>query len=526
MKTIIEELIRSQVGKTAKFWEHDREVRNPLNFIIDEAEKQSSKKFVLFWLEEGTPEHFSLSGGSYSPVVFSRRFLEISGFLRSLARDYWSNDIRVELSERLCLKLMSELSLSYGNLEFSVLAFLKSVLGQSVYVDTNNTLMDLELSPINEVYMVNWFYGLVHEMGHIYSKKLSNLLSDKRLIEEFEQGLKQFSNYPEEFKRKAREKIYSSGSVLSLNQLRLEVISDIFGTGVLLQSTINIMKELKTPFRFEAFIAEIIIFMNILILFQRCKETARIASDGNLNRDVVEEILLFAPLSFQVRSQMVIWYLENAFYPSGFDPNDIEQRNKANSQNGSLINTIFLQLRANLSDIDTGLAKAMRFALFPNEREPDLLLKFSKEVSEPNSFFTTRDAKKFCQQAESHGLISEKIQKLRVMVGLNEINLVYTVPWIKGPHGINRPFGLDIKYGHIVFIFHSQSDLYNTFFNISSKNLSAGFTLETALLVFHSIEEMVSELAKTMSLNKRFGLVFEGTQEFRILMEEIARDKI
>ena len=90
----------------------------------------------------------------------------------------------------------------------------------------------------------------------------------------------------------------------------------------------------------------------------------------------------------------------------------------------------------------------MRFALFPNEREPGLMSKFLEEISDPLSQIMVKmEGKAFCEKAESLGLISEEIQALRRAVGLKEIDLVYTVPWIKGPGQIDRPLDLKTKYG-------------------------------------------------------------------------------
>jgi hypothetical protein len=235
--------------------------------------------------------------------------------------------------------------------------------------------------------------------------------------------------------------------MLSIDHLRSEVVSDIFAISVLLVATVDIMREAGKGIQYEQFIAEVIIFINVLVIFQRCKDMAKIAShpgsdlDANLG-------MAFAPLSFYVRSSVGIAYLERAFYPTGTDINRLSQKDldRIRDGNRNLINAVTDSLKGALNDVEVGLARAMRFALFPNEREPDLLSKFLEEACDPLSEILAKmKGKAFCEKAESLGMISKKMQTLRRTVGLKEIDLVYTVPWVKGPGQADRPFGRSVE---------------------------------------------------------------------------------
>jgi hypothetical protein len=524
--SIIEDLIRSQVGKAAKYRVYDRQIRNPMNFVLDEAEKQAKKKFTVYWVDGGVPENFSLIGLDPTPVVFNRRFLEIASFLRKIiAESSFSHDIRSELSERLCLRLISELSLSYGDPEFAALSFVKSIIEQSVYVPTADVLSELELSPINEAYMANWFFGLTHEIGHMVSDDRKGSFSDELLQVIFEEGLNKFSAFPEELKREARERFKQSGSRLSIDNIRLEAISDIHAISILLVATLNIMREAGNAVRYEHFIMAVIIFINVLIIFQRCSDIAKIVSHSRSDRDTNLEMVL-APLSFYVRSSIAMWYLERAFY-YGADFNLLSRKelDQIIDKNRNLISAITDSLKQAVNAVEVGLARAMRFALFPNEREPDLMSKFLDEISDPLSQIMVKmEGKAFCEKAESLGLISEEIQALRRTVGLKEIDLVYTIPWIKGPGHIDRPLDLKTKYGSLVFVFQTQGELYKTFFNSSSKGLADGYSLQTAAVVVRSQEQLLKQIAERMPSGP-FGVVFEGTSDFRQIMEELVQEK-
>src|SRR6476620_2569667 len=314
--SIIEDLIRSQVGKSAKYRVYDRQIRNPMNVVLDEAVRQSPKKFTVYWIEAGIPENFSLLGLEPTPLAFNIRFVEIASVFQVIITEPVSKDIRSDLSERLCLRFISELSLSYGDPEFAALSFVKSILGQSYHIPTTNRLYDLEFAPLDEAYMVTWFFGLVHEVGHIFANNRMDSLLDEILQNAFENGPDKFyyANFPKELKDEARKRAKKSGSILSIENLRTEAASDIFAISVILAATIDICHrpEEGQIFHYDQFISQIIIFINILAIFQQCKYAAKIASHPVFDFDAYLD-MLFAPFSLYARSLVTRFYLERAY---------------------------------------------------------------------------------------------------------------------------------------------------------------------------------------------------------------------
>jgi hypothetical protein len=54
--------------------------------------------------------------------------------------------------------------------------------------------------------MVTWFFGLAHEIGHMFSEDRKDSFLDGSFLQNaLEEGLDKFSTYPEELKREARE---------------------------------------------------------------------------------------------------------------------------------------------------------------------------------------------------------------------------------------------------------------------------------------------------------------------------------
>lgn len=66
---------------------------------------------------------------------------------------------------------------------------------------------------------------------------------------------------------------------------------------------------------------------------------------------------------------------------------------------------------------------------------------------------------------------------------------------------------------------------YIVFFNSSTQALADGYVLESAAVVVRSKEQLIQELAKRMP-PEPFDVIFEGTGEFRQIMEELTQDTI
>jgi hypothetical protein len=173
MSRLIEEALRAFLGNQAEFRSHHRDLRTPMNFVLDAVEKQIGPRFSIYWVSKGAPEVFCLPDLSPSPVTFSRRYLILTAALRRLitspAQD---GELFIDTANRTTLLLLAELALRYGDADFAVLAFCKGATDTGIWVhdfgEDENQLLALEHTPIGEAYMATWFYGLVHELGHLH----------------------------------------------------------------------------------------------------------------------------------------------------------------------------------------------------------------------------------------------------------------------------------------------------------------------------------------------------------------------
>jgi hypothetical protein len=150
----IEEALRFELGRLASFEPYSRENRTPMTLVLDEVE--------LYWVDDGPPEVFCLPSFSPSPVIFSTRYLSLTAFIRHLFVDDWLKNVLVDVTERTTLKLMAEMALRHGDKDYSVIAFVKSLIGKGIWLNDEDQVMALEYEPIREAYMATWFYGLVY----------------------------------------------------------------------------------------------------------------------------------------------------------------------------------------------------------------------------------------------------------------------------------------------------------------------------------------------------------------------------
>ncbi|OSI24370.1 hypothetical protein [Bradyrhizobium canariense] len=94
-------------------------------------------------------------------------------------------------------------------------------------------------------------------------------------------------------------------------------------------------------------------------------------------------------------------------------------------------------------------------------------------------------------------------------------DLIYLVPYVHGHGDWSRPFGLDTKHGHIVFVFKVEGQLFDPFFDISAKDLKSGFELKRAAIAVPRGKQLGPLIASTMPSNVSFRIAVEGTEELR-----------
>jgi len=399
---LVEAVLKGQVGKTASFFAYDRSGTTPLNYVLDIVQPEVGSEFTVYWVQNGLPEIFILSGFSSAPISYNTRYVEMSYLLRRHFLDDALNSFRAEIAERTCLRLMAELSVRHGSPDWGVRAFLKAVLGQGIFIADipGAALMDLEVQPIEEPYMATWFFGLLHELGHLWQRhegRVDRLFPIEDVTAATTVALDQFP-YPDEFKRDGLARALAGDATFTLAS---EAAADLFAIISLLRTTFSIMQKLEAEFQIEAFVREVVLNINITALLNTCKRAAMIA--GESSRERRSDEVLFQPVSYYVRALLTRRYLEDAVARFAFQTHDPDQTQLNAVSN--LIDEINRSLETAIDEFETGLARALRFALFPEERGQNLMSQLASEIASNEHSPAISEALGFCDLIDSfHGL--------------------------------------------------------------------------------------------------------------------------
>ena len=186
--------------------------------------------------------------------------------------------------------------------------------------------------------------------------------------------------------------------MLGIDQVRSEGLADIFAASILFKTTFDIMREIDDD-KFEVlnFVQEMIIFLNIIAIVDRCRRVASIASATTPDRNAVFEMGLL-PVAVHVRALMQRQYLDSATTRYLVGSDDPTPEDSARIQN--VINELTGHFAQTVDAVDSGVARAMSFSLFPGRRENDwtLLEALRNEIS--RSEMGVLEAQRFCQMAD------------------------------------------------------------------------------------------------------------------------------
>ena len=242
---------------------------------------------------------------------------------------------------------------------------------------------------------------------------------------------------------------------------------------------------------------------------------------------------LLHPTAVGARLTFVRWYLEVAAAQYVFGEHPTQEQREQVSQ---ALDQVMDNLRPAIDAAEKGLAAAMTVSLDRERRGS-----FFDVLEEWRAAHATRavDAvdviaiEQFCALAASLGKSSPVFDAMQNAVtrpstpaAMHVSGTAYSCPWVIGPDGFSRPFGLDTKHGHLIFIFAHDSAIYQPFCESSAELLKEGYSIASTALVANSERELRDAIARHVRTGKEFRLVIEGTDDFATLIEELAADTI
>lgn len=408
----VEHAMRAHIGRSATMEEYDRRLPNSnLNLVLDHASRHVAGEFVLYWITGGLPEIFCLKSGSIWAIAFSERYILLTSLLRRLMLDpVSSRSIREELTERVFLKFMAEFALQQNQGEMAAQTFMKALVGQSVFLADGGVLA-LEHHTRNEVYMATWFYGVLHEMGHMLPHVADRFekggLSDENVHDALTRVLTDL-RYPASYKENILHAARTNPDhLLSSSRLRSEGLADAFAATMLLETSIQVLHRAGEQFAIDRFLMEQWMMLKIITALELSRLTVQAAVSPT--REVQERMALH-PIAMAVRGMIVQGHLRLAVLPflRGW-------RHKTRLRRADrLLEAVTQMLLRDTDTIEKGMERAMSFVLPRRAPEPALLKAFQAEARASPMFLI--DSRSFLGLADSFGTRSPGLDAIRELI--------------------------------------------------------------------------------------------------------------
>jgi len=412
-RAALEHALRAHVGRGATWEEYDRTLPGSnLNLVLDHASRHVAAEFVLYWVVGGLPEIFCLKVGGVAAIAFHERYLLLTSLLRRLMLDPISGgSIREELAERVLLKFMAEYALQQSQGELAATTFMKALVGQHVFLADTAGLLALEHHTRNEVYMAMWFYGVLHELGHLLryppGTSATDVLSDDSLYGAVTRVLAELP-----YSRSEKEAILHAARsdpdhLLSASRLRSEGLADAFAATMLLETSIQVLSRAGNQFSIDRFLMEQFMMLKIIATLEKCRLTVQAAVSPTPE---VQQRVPLHEIAMAVRALIVREHLRHTVLPfirGWFRKTRLRRAAK-------LLDAVTSMLEADIAFFDKGMERAMRFVLSWRAPQPTLLQAFAAEVKD--SFIHQMDSRSFLGLADSFGTRSPGLDAIRKAV--------------------------------------------------------------------------------------------------------------
>ncbi|WP_431936371.1 hypothetical protein [Micromonospora sp. RP3T] len=520
--TVLDHVVRSQVGAAVRTWRHERDGPSPMNIVLDVVDEVIGHPYAVYWVDGDVPEMFSLPGLDPSVVLFNTRYLEMIGHLRGIVTARHPSPERMaEVAEQVSLRIIAELALRYGDPGLACHLLVES-LGANTSYSIPVTLMDLERMPIGHHYMSVWFYPLLHELGHVHAVNHPPQRRDPagaaehldRLIDGVTR--KMFAGEIEDDVREWRRRNPRRDS-LDHQVLWDELDADMFSAQVLYTATVRVLQRNGTPdgFRADHLASEILLMFGLMQFMNSCVVVARYGA--RIGRDAIDG---FNAVANSVRLNAMIDFLSLHLASGGAPARDVDPETVDEMHTALL--AMHAETNKQLTAFDAGLARAMRHSVFPEERRLDVFDRLTEALAHKATATLIRlETKRFLDLARTLDVQHPDLDLLAAFVArpadaaetLGRQQRVFLVPWVTG-EGIDEPFGLPAHDELVVFVFAAQRAV-EYFIEECRPMLAPGLDLKLAALVSPTNQNVITLLFRRLPEHRpHIQVVFQGSDAF------------
>ena len=534
--SMIDELIVDHVGENARWVRTDfTRYPTPMGVAVEEASRELDREVVVYWVDGGLPENFSLPGLDPAPIVFNTRFLELAATLLSITRaTRYPTEYFADVAERVSLRVIAELTLKGGDPATACYLFARSQLTKTGVTFWPITIDVLEAEKKNESYMTVWFYALLHEIGHVFVEENGSdgFVTEEGVRQLIEGVFKKISWLPELAGSDDRRQ--SSGS-LRTDQLQSEISADIFALGALLRATHTVMKAESRGAEFNPvqLVVCVLEFFHVFALLNNCALAASVATDLT----AIAHADPWINAAYSARLSCLLEYTAMVF--AGGD---------GDSEAASQLRNHFVQtasgVKERMDQLEAGQARAMNQAFWPGARHPGVCSVLSAELVDsrgPDGRVNPRHAvnlielREFIDLAEALNVRHPDVDFFRWILRRRPAEIkcppapqAFRTIWASYSFGLRFPLGVHTKYGYVVFIFREAGEFYDNFCDDAEGNLSTDISLNRLTVYSYLESDAVIMLTKAIPRvwQNKCRVVVEGTGLFDRLRDELAKGSL
>jgi hypothetical protein len=413
--------VQSCFGAEAKIYIYPDHVPTTLNLLQRELISAYGEAYSLFVVERGPAEIFCLSGFDHSPVVMSDRYIDLFYRLRVGLSPPFSPSAGQVLGIQSLLSAVAELALTHGDEDFAVAMFLQSLQHMKLFLGPGPTFSEIGNNPMNEMGVVQMFFGLLHEIGHAYLA----LYARNRLVYTSEQEktynelvatlINRDFNSTDEAKDRYRQLSQQEGSALAPKTLAEEIWADAFAARVLYAVAPRLMVSTGiTDFDHLGLATEIIVAIRIASTIEFARVVAQLSRDGEFTAQAVMDKWNVLSMTFSIRQQCILETLIEDLAAS-LDPElspqpELQIRAKMTELMEVLIEK-FIIIDRSISMVAT-LASLMSKSGAHKPILDDLISK----LSEPGETMRHDKIRAFLEVAETTGASGEALSALRNLI--------------------------------------------------------------------------------------------------------------
>lgn len=264
----ISEVIKTVAGKNTRFHKYDREPATPLNIFRDFLYSKYNIEIELYFTRNPIPDFFVLSDINPICVVYDMTLIERTSSIRNLSfQTLTKGSLTTNLIRNLHLRLASDFLLLHGKVGLSF-KLLSQALNSKIVTPYESQHIDLEMMDYDETYVVDWFFPMAHEIGHLlndnnFDNQLINGLVTPENVQSVFLQLAE-SAYNAQIKYDDTIILHDDGRIEELNltktyhdyisstdliNLREEIMADLIGIEIILNFAHGfIVKYAKKPY--------------------------------------------------------------------------------------------------------------------------------------------------------------------------------------------------------------------------------------------------------------------------------------